>query len=122
MAWVALNTVIWCAARSTRMWYGSWLTCTSPAWIQPVLPLGRVGSSTLTQSGRCSSTRNTSGMVGFAGSSSRFHVAPNVIFGCGDDGSSNTPAMGALTCAMTLTPGGSVVVAGPEGGAGPGAG
>src|SRR5262249_46917074 len=110
--WFPLNTVIWCGARSTWMWYGLTFICTSPARSQPVLPFGRIGNSTRTQPGRCSWTRNTSGTVGFDGSSSRFQVGPNVIFGCADDGSSNTPARGARTCAITLTPGGRVVVVG----------
>src|SRR4029450_8761523 len=100
---------------STCMWYGLGLTCTSLAWIQPLLPLGRTGKRTRTQPGRCSSTRNTSGTVGIEGSSLTCQEDPNVMLGCVDDGSSKMPARGALTCAVKLTPGGSVVEVSGEG-------
>jgi hypothetical protein len=76
--------------------------------------LGRTGKRTLTQPGRCSWTKNTSGTLGIEGSSLTCQEEPNVMVGCVDDGSSKMPARGALTCAVNVTPGGNVVTVGGE--------
>src|SRR5438876_5104512 len=104
-------TVIRCAASSTLMANGSWVTDTSDARIQPVLPFGRTGSSTWTQpSVRCWRTRNTCGTfeVGTLGSTS--HGLSSVRAGVAAPGVSYTLTLGTVAWATSEMYGAIVVV------------
>src|SRR4029079_901153 len=94
--------MVW-APSSTSIEYGLGWRVTSAAFTQPVLPLGRTGSSTCTQpSERCCLTRNTCGTFEVGTSGSYSHGLSNVRALPLSEGASNTSTLvtAGLTVAM----------------------
>src|SRR5260370_10024651 len=106
--WSPWNTVIWCANSDTRMWYSFETTVASLSGIQPVVPLGRWGSSTRIHPGWRLSIRNTC-WTGRLGSSFSGHGFGSVSEGAGADGSGYTSPRLPPASAINREPGGSLV-------------
>src|SRR5438270_3093676 len=88
-------TVIMWAPVCTRTRQSCWLSFTSERWTHPVLPLGRTGRYTFTQSLSSCLTRNTSGAPDGWGLSS-------VLLGEAADSLSKTGTLGTIASATVL--------------------
>src|SRR5690242_16038264 len=99
----ALVTVMVCAPSDTAMWYGFLVSVTSLPCTHPVLPFGRIGSSTSTHpSGRCDFTRNVCGTAVAGSLGSYSQGFGNCWLGAASPGAANTPMLGTVgfTAAM----------------------